>query len=185
MTETLYRVEQVHGGELSFPVHKAEALDQVRKRIDLEPLGDPLRIVRIDYRLSPEQPPQPHTGPMVRVWRATVVRFPMIGTLGVGVCKPASQHRYGNAGDWAAPPQAGTGEIINYLGDVFDWHRHEGIRFDESNGHEGLPTSEVIFRDKIATRAHGWRVRDYDGQFHYSHEHVSCYPLIDTSRPCS
>jgi len=185
MTETLYRVEQVHGDEFSFPVHKAEALDQVRRRIDQEPLGDPLRIVRIDYRLSPEQPPHPFTPPMLRVWRATIVRFPMIGTLGVYVCKLASQHRYGNAGDWAAPPQAGTGEIINYLGDVFDWQRREGIRFEDSDGDEGLPVSEVIFRDKIATRAQGWRVRDYGGVFHASHVHGSCYPIIPTSRPCS
>jgi len=185
MTETLWRVEQVHGNELSFPVGKSEALDQVRRRMDVEPLGDPLRIVRIDYRLDPDEPPGHYTPAMRVVWRQTIVKFPKIGTLGVCVCKDASQHRFGNAGDWAAPSGSNDAQTIAFLWDVFAWHRDSGIEFEQTNGRRGLPVSEVIFRDKISTRAHDWTIRPYTGTFHAAHEHGSCYPLIDTSRPCT
>lgn len=185
MTETLWRVEQVHGDEFSFPVGKPRALEQVRERMDREPLGDPLKLVRVDYRLDPEVPPQPYTAPIRVVWRATVLKFPKIGTLGVYVHKPDSQHcvdapggnEIGNAADWSAAPDSNATALITFLWDVFDFHRHEGIRFTETNGREGLPVSEIITRDKIATRAQGWTVRDYSGTFHATHEHVSAYPL--------
>lgn len=186
MTETLYRVEQVHGQQFSFPVPKSQAVEQVRRRIDAEPLGDPLRIVRIDYRLDPDAPPGPYTLPIRKVWRETVVRFPTIGSLGVFVRKPNSQHCVsdvaggdrGNAADWSAPASMGEAAMISYLWDVFDFHRRQGIMFEQTNGRDGLPVSEVIFRDKIATRAFGWTVRPYTGTFHAVHEHSSAYPLM-------
>jgi len=185
MSTTLWRVERVHGSELSLPVGKAEALEQVRARMEREPLGDPLRVVRVVYRLDPDGPPGAATPAMRKVWRATVLRFPEVGTLGVCVCKDSSQHRFGNAGDWAAPPNLSTGRIVDYLHDVFTYQRAQGIDFEDSGGRAGLPVSEVIFRDEIATRAQGWTVRDYGGTFHAAHVHSSAYPLIDTSRPCT
>jgi hypothetical protein len=185
MSETLYRVEESHGEDFTFPVRKAVALDQVRNRIDHEPLGNPLRIVRIDYRLDPDAPPEPYTIPVRTIWRATVLRFPEIGSLGVYVRKPDSEHcvntpagAKGNAADWSPPPRSSEPELIKFLWDVFDYHRAQGALFERSRGREGLPISEVITRDKIATRAQGWTVRPYTGVFHATHEHSSAYPLL-------
>lgn len=184
MTETLWRVEQVHGDEFSFPTTKAKALDQVRERMDREPLGDPLKVVRIDYRLDPDAPPEPYTEAVRKVWRSTVLRFPEVGSLGVYVHKPDSQHcvdgpqgETGNAADWAAPARLTDPKLIAWLWDVFDFHRREGIVYSNSNGRDGLPVSQVIFRDKIATAEFGWIVRPYTGTFHATHEHSSASPL--------
>jgi len=147
-----------------------------------EPLGDPLKIVRVHYRLDPDEPPGAETGPMRLCWRGTVVNFPDVGSAGVYVHKPDSQHcvvgEVGNAGDWTAAIDANTdAKLIAYLWRVFDWQRQQGIRFDESNGRDGLPFSELIFRDVIATQAHGWTKRAHTGTFHATHVHSSAFPL--------
>jgi len=189
MAEDYYRVEAVHGSELSFPVRKRDALDQLAARMELEKLGDPLRVVRLRYRLDPEQPPgqlgDGFTAPIRRVWRGTVIRFPDIGSLGVFVCKPLQHGRGGgNAADWSAALDADTdAKLIAYLWDVFDFERKAGIDFEHSNGRDGLPVSEVIFRDKIATRSAGWTIRPYSGTFHASHVHTSGFPLLPPG-PC-
>lgn len=176
----LWRVETVHGNALTFPVGKQDALDQIRKRMESEPLGDPLRVVRIRYRLDPDEPPSSESQPMEKLWRGMVVRFPDIGSAGVFVCKPLQHGRGGgNAGDWTAALSANTdAKLIDYLWDVFNFSRREGEEFERSNGKDGLPISEVIFRDKIATRAMGWTIRNYTGTFHATHVHTSAYPLL-------
>lgn len=189
MSEDWYRVETVHGSELSFPVHKREALDQIAKRMEQEPLGDPLRVVRLHYRLNPEEPPQPYTLALRRLWRGIVTRFPDVGSLGTYVCKPDSQHAVetgiANAGDWSAALTADTdAKLIRYLWDVFDYARAQGIDFEKSKGRDGLPISEVIFRDKISTRAQSWTVRDYTGTLHATHVHTSAYPLLRVAPGC-
>lgn len=185
MVETYWRVERVLGDDLGFPLRKAAALAEIRERMDREPLGDPLRVVRLHYRLDPEAPPSTHTPALRRIWRATVVRFPEIGSAGVAVCKPSSQHRFGNAADWTAPPGLSTDELIAYLWRVFDFLRAAGMVHERTAGREGLPVSELIFRDKISTRAQGWLVRPYTGTFHAAHVHSSGFPLIDPNRPCT
>lgn len=180
----LYRVETL-AGPLGFPVELEPALVTAGKRLPKLTSGDTLRVVPIDYELDPATPPTLHTPAERECWRGTVVRFPDIGTLGVYVCKPASQHRYGNAGDWAAPRELkSTAKVVAYLEEVFEFHRRQGKLFEKSAGAEGLPVSEVIFRDKITTRARGWRIRTYTGTFHAAHVHQSAYPLISTTRPC-
>jgi len=184
MGEVLYRVERLGSEELGFPVSLKVALKQVRERVPKE-TESPLRIARVEYGLDPVAPPTLHTGPMKSVWRATVLKFPDIGWAGTYVCKLGSQHRFGNATDWQAPKDAKTTQaIVEYLWEVFNWQRRMGIHFLES-GVDGLPVSELIFRDTISTRRIGpWSRRKYTGVFHASHVHTSCYPLIDTSEPC-
>lgn len=185
MSEDWYRIETVHGSELSFPVHKREALEQIAQRMDAEPIGDALRVVRLHYRLNPEDPPGTQSGPMLRVWRGIVVRFPDVGSAGVFVCKPLQHGRGGgNAGDWTAALSANTdAKLIAYLWDVFDFSLEQGKLFERSAGNDGLPISEVIFRDRIATRSASWTVRPYTGEFHATHVHTSAYPLLPPG-PC-
>lgn len=185
MTFELYRVEAPSSERLGFPVPLEEAVEQVRRRAPREPFGEPLRIVKILYRLDPEEPPGIETRAMRKVWRATVLRFPDVGSVGVYVCKLASQHRFAHAGDWTAPPSAdSTAEVIAYITEVAEWQRRQGIIFERTDGAEGLPISEVIVRDRIATRAQAWIWRDYGGVLHASHVHSSCFPLFDPDLPC-
>jgi len=173
---TLYRVERVHGEELSFPVPYGEAIDQLRERIPKEPVGEPLRVVRIDYELDPNRPPTIYTRPMLQVWRATILKFPDVGTMGVYVCKDSSQHRYGNAGDWGAPDHLRTAATVqSYLQRVADWQ----VR--EARAHR-LPISQVIVFSEIWTPEQQWH--PYTGNPHAVHVHTSASPLIDTDRPC-
>lgn len=184
MSEVLYRVEAPDSEQLGFPVELDRAVEQVRKRAPSERTGA-LRIVRVEYELDPDGPPTIATKAQREVWRGTVVKFPDVGTMGTYVCKDGSQHRYGNAGDWAAAKAAKTTEaIIAYLWKVARWQRAQGVRFEKTRGREGLPVSEVIFRDRIATRLQGWTWRSYGGVLHAVHVHDSAYLLIATSRPC-
>ncbi len=174
MTTVLYRVELLGSETLGDPVSLRKALRQVRLRVPREHEGA-LRILRVEYGLDPAHPPGTIYTPAQRqVWQATVERFPDIGTAGTYVCKPASQHRYGNATDWTAPPGR---DVSSYLGQVWTW------QLDQARTAR-LPISELIFQTKIATKAHAWLVRHYDGVPHVAHVHDSADPLIDTSRPC-
>lgn len=178
----LYRVETL-SGELGFPVDRATAIEQATRRLPKVDPGDSLRIRAVEYRLDPGEPFTIHTRPMLRVWRGTVLKFPDIGSLGVYVCKPL-QHRFGNAGDWGAPPSADTtAEVVAYISEVAEWQRRRGMAFEDGES-DGLPVSEVIVRDRIATRAQGWAWRLYTGTLHAAHVHSSCYPLIDPGLPC-
>ena len=179
----LYRVEKADSEELGFPVELDEALEQVARRVQRENEGS-LRITKVRYRLDPEEPPSTESRPMKQLWRGTVLKFPDIGSAGVFVCKPLQHGRGGgNAGDWTAPVGSNTEEIINYLRRVFLWQREQGILFEDSDGKQGLPISEVIFRDQIATRARNWNIRPYTGTFHASHVHSSAFPLLGPG-PC-
>jgi hypothetical protein len=189
LAEDFYRVEAVHGSELSFPVHKREALDQLSKRMELERIGEPLRVVRLRYRLDPEGPPPPFTLALRRVWRSIVTRFPDVGSLGTFACKADSQHAVldgtANAADWSAALTANTdAKLIAYLWDVFDYSRRLGMLFEQKSGRDGDPISEVIFRDKITTRAQDWTVRPYTGTFHATHVHTSAFPLLRVDPGC-
>jgi hypothetical protein len=180
----LYRVESL-SNEFGFPVELPIALTQIENRLPRLDDNDVLRIRRVDYELDPDEPPTIETKPLRRVWRETILRFPKIGSLGTYVCKAASQHRYGNAQDWAAEREADNdAKVIHYLDEVADWSRNQGTRFTKSDGKDGLPISEVIWRDRISTRKYDWTWRAYGGVMHATHVHVSAYPLIDTSRPC-
>lgn len=171
--KTLYRVESLTSEDMTFPVTLSEALDQIHFRAPKEKDGS-LRIRRVDYQLPPEEPPGIHTNAAQRIWRATILRFPDIGYAGCYVCKPDSQHRYGNAIDWVAPPSCDTSaEIIRYLSHVAEWTVAEAK--------QDLPVTQVIWRYEIWTPAAGWH--PYTGDPHYSHVHDSG-PLIPTSRPC-
>lgn len=172
--QTLYRVEAPNSEDYGFPVPLPEALQQVKQRAPHEKQGA-LRILRVDYQLDPEAPPGIHTKAAARIWRATILRFPDIGSLGVYVCKPDSQHRYGNADDWAAPPTANTSDkVIGYLDTVAHWQVNQAIRGT-------LPITQLIWRFRIWTPEQGWH--PYTGIPHYAHIHDSG-PLINTSLPC-
>jgi hypothetical protein len=180
----LYRVESL-SNDFGFPVAFDVALSQVANRLPKLDDNDVLRIRRVDYELDPEEPPTIETKPLRKVWRETILAFPKIGSLGTYACKPSSQHRYGNAQDWAAEKNANdSAKIIAYLDEVADWSRNQGVRFTKSDGQDGLPISEVIWRDRISTRKYDWTWRPYGGVMHASHVHVSAYPLIDTDRAC-
>lgn len=186
MSMDLYRVEVAgRRDDLGFPVELDQAIGQVRRRAPLEPFGDALRIVRIRYRLDPAEPPSQHTPAAREVWRGTVLRFPDIGSLGVYVCKPDSQHRFGNAEDWAAAVGLEGDALSAYLWGVFDWQLLQAKKYERTDGAEGLPIAELIFRDVIATRARDWVRRPYTGTFHAAHVHSSDYPLVlPYDRPC-
>lgn len=184
MSTVLYRVERAGSEELSAPVDYRTMVRRVKVLAPEEKEGS-LRIVRCEYNLDLNAPPEPITRPQKRVWHDTILQFPEIGTAGTYVCKPLSQHRYGNATDWTAPAGMTDAELIEYLWVVFKWLRREGMQSEATNGEGGLPVSEVIFRDKITTRARDWTVRDYTGTFHATHVHDSAYPLIPTSTPCA
>ena len=171
---TLYRVEAPHSEDYGFPVPLPEALAQIRHRAPMEKDGA-LRILRVNYQLNPSEPPTIHTKAARHIWRATVLRFPDIGSAGVYVCKDGSQHRYGNADDWVAPPTANTStKIIDYLDDVARWQVKQ-IEADT------LPISQLIWRFRIWTPSEKWH--PYTGIPHYAHIHDSG-PLINTSIPC-
>jgi hypothetical protein len=174
MTTTLYRVERLGSEDLGPPVSLYKALRQVRRRAPRE-RENALRILRVDYNLDPDHPPgDVWTPAQSKVWTATVIAFPDIGTMGTFACKTASQHRYGNASDWAAPPDA---NVHTYLGRVFEWQLREA-RADR------LPLAELIFERTIATAAHTWTKRVYGGIPHVVHVHDSASPLVNTTLPC-
>jgi len=171
----LYRVEAVHSEEYGFPVPLNVALDQIKSRAPKEE-SSALRILRVEYELNPTAPPTIHTNALRDIWRATVLRFPDIGTLGVYACKPLSQHRYGNAADWAASREARhEDKVRRYLGAVADWQVAQAMK-------EILPIAQVIVQKQIWQRGSGWE--PYTGIPHVSHVHTSAYPMIQTSLPC-
>ena len=180
MSEVLYRVEGAgKDEEYSFPVPKDKMLEQVASRAPKEEEGS-LRIRRVEYRLDPNMPPTIHTAAIRRIWRATILRYPDIGSLGVYVCKPLQHGRGGNAWDYSAPFEVvkkGSDAIHEWLFDTAKWLRNEGAAFTSSQGEKGLPISEIIVLDHIATRAQDWMWRDYTGTYHASHGHISGYPL--------
>jgi hypothetical protein len=172
----LYRVEAPNSEEYAFPVSLTEALNQLKKRAPRERFGNALRVIRVRYQLDPAHPPTVHTAAMRQVWRATVVRFPDIGSLGVCVCKESSQHRYGHAADWAASREAkDSGKLRAYLKRIADWQVKQAEAGD-------LPISQVIYRSRI-WQPGGWK--PYTGVPHIIHVHTSCSPLMDTSKPCT
>lgn len=81
------------------------------------------------------------------------------------VCKPSSQHRFGNALDFFFGTLAQQDVVANYFVKYADEY---GIR-------------HVISRDRIWTRGEGWR--SYGGEYH-SHIHIDFEPNFPTSWAC-
>jgi hypothetical protein len=182
MTTVLYRVEGPGKDEEYSPlVSEARMLELVEQRAPKETEGT-LRIKRFEYRLDPRDAPMA-TGPLQRIWKATIERYPDIGSLGTFVCKPLQHGRpgngKGNAWDYAVPMNVtGTTAIHDWIAEAALWIRQQGMRFDETRGDEGLPVAEIIWLDKIATWARDWTIRSYGGTFHATHGHISAYPLL-------
>lgn len=169
----LYRVERARSEEYGFPVPLDDAISQIRRRAPNEE-GSALRILRVEYELDPTAPPTLHTNALRQIWTATILRFPDIGSLGVYVCKPDSQHRYGNAADWTAAKDTGV-NFRSYLSKVADW---QVLQAKQGR----LPIAQVIWQKQIWQSASGWEA--YAGIPHASHVHTSARPMIDTMRPC-
>lgn len=84
---------------------------------------------------------------------------------GAYVCKPSSQHRFGNA--------------IDFFFDSLV-HQDEAAKWAVAHADE-YSIEHVISRDRIWTRGVGWH--EYGGDYHY-HIHVDFNPNFSTALPC-
>ena len=164
------------GEPVSGEVTRGKVLDSLRRRLSLGDIGPAYRIRNgkgnIVFRCR-------EIGGSVDVidtsgndkadmfWSAVVLRFKDFHPrfAGAYVCKPSSQHRFGNAVDIFF-------DSLAHQDDVATW---AVAHADE------LHAEHVISRDRIWTRGVGWH--SYSGDYH-AHLHVDFDPNFSSSLPC-
>lgn len=98
-------------------------------------------------------------------WTGLKDAFPNVTFLGSYVCKPDSQHRFGNAVD-------GGFSSIKMGEDMFKWAVSNHAKYDLRN---------LIVQKKIW---HLGTIAVYTGVPHVTHTHADFDPTFDTSLPC-
>lgn len=98
-------------------------------------------------------------------WSLVKAEFPTVTFLGSLVCKPDSQHRYGNAVDVGfSSPKMGQ--------EIWEFSIDNRLKYDLRN---------LIVQQKIW---HMGSVSPYDGVPHVSHDHADFNPTFSYSLPC-